>query len=156
MVHLTDGIGSNPLVDMFPAGRTGSETTSIQTSGQDEEDDDEATTKKLRSVLSKLKSRRAISDENAAKMENPVFRPGTSYMSYRSEDDLPETAKAFYESAAKLAGLSLATLIRVVKLTENRFQNLEEQDARGPGGGSGPEEEEEGFKEDLMDIDVDD
>lgn len=138
-MYLTRWIGSNSLVDMFPAGRTGNETASIETSGQDEEDEDEATTKKLRSVLSKLKSRRAISDENAAQTENPVSRPGTSYKSYRSEADLPETARAFYESAANLAGVSLPTLIRVVKLTENNIKTFEGKDTEEPGGGSGSE-----------------
>lgn len=138
---------------MFPAGKSGQETTSIETSDQAEED--EATTNKLRSVLSKSTSRRAISDESAAQMENPVPRPGSRYKSYRSEADLPETARAFYESAAKMAGVSLSTLVRIVKLAENRIEKLECKTAGEQAGGNDSEGEEVP-REDLMDIDMED
>jgi RNA polymerase I-specific transcription initiation factor RRN7 len=140
---------------MFPAGRTGKEPVAGEIHHQDEEDEDEAITKKLRSVLNKLKPRRVIPEGNSTQFENQIPRPGTGYKSYRSEDDLPDTARTFYDAVARLAGLSLSTLVRVVALTENKIRKLEGKSSGGQVGGSDSEGEQVAG-EDLMDIEMGD
>ncbi|KAF7130954.1 hypothetical protein CNMCM5793_003889 [Aspergillus hiratsukae] len=103
----------NPLAEFFPIGPTASEGQVISDST---EGDDEAMHAMLQTVTSQLKPRKAISDPKA-----DVARPGSSYPRYRTESDLPETARSFYETAAKVAGVSLSTLVRAVSQTETKI-----------------------------------
>jgi len=89
-------------------------------------DDEEAINAKLRTVMSEIRPRKAISNEEAAKLESEIARPGSFYQHYRTEDNLPEIARPFYEAAAKIAGLSLRTLVRVVFQTELRIERWQE------------------------------
>lgn len=50
-----------------------------------------------------------------------TLRPAQNYRYYRREGDLPETARRFYEEAAKLAGLSMHMLITAIFLTEKKI-----------------------------------
>jgi RNA polymerase I-specific transcription initiation factor RRN7 len=100
----------NPLAEFFPIGPTAPEG---QAGNDSTEGDDEAMHAMLQTVTSQLKPRKAISDPKA-----DVARPGSSYPRYRTESDLPEMARSFYETAAKVAGVSLSTLIRAVSQTE--------------------------------------
>lgn len=45
-------------------------------------------------------------------------RTGDNHAIYRSVDDLPETAKAFYSKAAELSGMSLGKLVKAVYTME--------------------------------------
>lgn len=119
----------NQLADMFPTGRTGMETHP-QAGPQLEGDYDEAIASKLQSVMGQLKPRRAISEEDASNLESDVPRPGSSYQRYRRESDLPETAKTFYEAAAKVAGISLPMLVRAVFQTELKLERWQEDRRR--------------------------
>lgn len=103
----------NPLADFFPIGPTASEGQAVSDST---EGDDEAMHAMLQTVTSQLKPRKAISDPKA-----DVARPGSSYPRYRTESDLPEMARSFYETAAKVAGVSLSTLVRAVSQTETKI-----------------------------------
>lgn len=47
-----------------------------------------------------------------------VLRTGNNHAMYRSADDLPDTAKAFYGKAAELSGLSLGKLVKAVYALE--------------------------------------
>lgn len=80
------------------------------------EDDHEAMHTMLQTVIRQLKPRKAIPD-----LESDVARPGSFYPRYRTESDLPETARSFYETAAKVAGISLSTLVRAVSQTEAKL-----------------------------------
>ncbi|GFF43049.1 RNA polymerase I-specific transcription initiation factor rrn7 [Aspergillus udagawae] len=100
----------NPLAEFFPIGPTAPESQAVNDST---EGDDEAMHAMLQTVTSQLKPRKAITDPKA-----DVARPGSSYPRYRTESDLPEMARSFYEAAAKVAGVSLSTLIRAVSQTE--------------------------------------
>jgi RNA polymerase I-specific transcription initiation factor RRN7 len=87
-----------------------------QTVSDPTEGDDEAMHAMLETVTSQLRPRKAISDPKAN-----VARPGTSYPRYRTESELPEMARSFYEIAAKVAGVSLSTLVRAVSQTETKI-----------------------------------
>ncbi|KAL5689794.1 hypothetical protein EMGR_008450 [Emarellia grisea] len=104
---------SNPLAEFFPVGPMGSDG---QTVSDPTEGDDEAMHAMLETVTSQLRPRKAISDPKAN-----VARPGTSYPRYRTESELPEMARSFYEIAAKVAGVSLSTLVRAVSQTETKI-----------------------------------
>lgn len=109
---------------MFPTGRMGTEPQ--PNVPVPDIDDEEAINAKLRTVMSEIRPRKAISNEEAAKLESEIARPGSFYQHYRTEDNLPETARPFYEAAAKIAGLSLRTLVRVVFQTELRIERWQE------------------------------
>ncbi|KAL2001956.1 hypothetical protein VTN02DRAFT_934 [Thermoascus thermophilus] len=123
---------SNPLADMFPTGRmgTGTETQPNVPVSVPEPDDEEAINEKIRTVMSELRPRRAVSTEQAANLEKEIPRPGSFYRHYRTESSLPETARPFYEAAAKVAGLSVRTLVRVVFQTELRIERWQEDRRR--------------------------
>ncbi|KAJ9209740.1 hypothetical protein DTO166G4_8649 [Paecilomyces variotii] len=109
---------SHPLADMFPAGRTGIEVEPQPISMTDDQD---LLQKKLDTVMGALKPRKALSKEEIEGREDDILRPGELYQRYRSEADLPETARAFYEAASKIVGLSLHRLVRTVFETERRL-----------------------------------
>lgn len=52
-----------------------------------------------------------------------VNRPGELYRRFRTIEELPENAKAFYEIAAKNIGITLSGLVRAVFQTEVRLEN---------------------------------
>jgi RNA polymerase I-specific transcription initiation factor RRN7 len=103
----------NPLAEFFPTGLTASEG---QTVSDSTEEDAEAMHAMLQTVTSQLKPRKTISDPKA-----DVARPGSLYPRYRTESELPEMARFFYETAAKVAGVSLSTLVRAVSQTETKI-----------------------------------
>lgn len=117
---------------MFPTGRMGmgTETQPNVPVPVPELDDEEAINEKIRTVMSELRLRRAISNEQAANLEREIPRPGSFYRHYRTESSLPETAKPFYEAAAKVAGLSVRTLVKVVFQTELRIERWQEDRRR--------------------------
>lgn len=131
MTHLTRLVVSNPLADMFPTGRTGVEGPAEPAVKIDEEDIDS----KLRTVISQLRPAKVVSPEDATngdgeQDDDSIPRPGSSYRFYRTESSLPETARVFYETAARLSGLSLDSLIRAVFQTELKVQQWQEDQRR--------------------------
>lgn len=77
----------------------------------------------LRTVTQQLKPRKVITEDNS-----DVPRPGSSYVRYKMESDLPENARPFYETAAKVVGVSLSTLVRAVSHAEYKIMRwLEDQ-----------------------------
>lgn len=103
---------------MFPAGRTGIEVEPQPISATENQS---ALEQKLDTVMGALKPRKALSEEEIEGREDDILRPGELYQRYRSESDLPETARAFYEAASKIVGLSLHRLVRTVFETERRL-----------------------------------
>lgn len=70
-----------------------------------------------------LKSRAVV-----AESDSDIPRPGTLYARYRQESDLPDSARAFYETAAKVVGISTSTLVRCVSQGEIQIKKwLEDQ-----------------------------
>ncbi|EIT81806.1 hypothetical protein Ao3042_01656 [Aspergillus oryzae 3.042] len=118
---LDNSKASNPLSDLFPVGPTG--TDSREVAGPPDEDDEEAIGSMLRTVTQQLKPRKVITEDNS-----DVPRPGSSYVRYKMESDLPENARPFYETAAKVVGVSLSTLVRAVSHAEYKIMRwLEDQ-----------------------------
>lgn len=99
------------LADLFPIGPTGVENQSA--APPTEADDEEHMNSMLEAVTSELKSTKAISEPNSN-----ILRPGSHYLRYRVDADLPERARPFYETAAKVVGISVSTLARAVFHTE--------------------------------------
>ena len=118
---------------MFPTGRLdGSSAPVIDLQGLIDADQ-EALDAKLNAAQGSLKTRGIVSEERAGKSKAPVRRVGNFYKRYRKEEDLPPTAKVFYEAAADLVAISLHTLLVAVlqteqKLLKYRKQQLKEAD----------------------------
>ncbi|OOF97187.1 hypothetical protein ASPCADRAFT_165775 [Aspergillus carbonarius ITEM 5010] len=111
---------SNPLADLFPTGPTAGESQPVPAPKLTEE---EALDSMIKTSTSQLKSRRVIAEND---LDTP--RPGAFYARYRTESDLPDTARSFYETTAKVVGVSLPTLVRAVSQAENKITLwLEEQ-----------------------------
>lgn len=110
---LSYSTASNPLADLFPIGRTGVQTEPSLPSPEAEE---EAITKLLHAVMSQLIPRRPNPDS-----DSDIPRPGCEYRRYRTESELPDTARLFYRTVAEVAGISLDTLVRAVFQTELRI-----------------------------------
>lgn len=108
---------------MFPTGPTGVENQPPAT--PTEADDEEFLNSMLETVTRQLKSTKAIPDT-----ESDVARPGSSYTRYRLDTDLPERARSFYETAAKVVGISLSTLVRAVFQTEVKMGKWQEDQRR--------------------------
>lgn len=115
---------------MFPTGRTEVEGPADRPERVNigEEDIDS----KLRTVISQLRPMKIAPREDVSddEQDDSIPRPGSSYQFYRSESSLPETARVFYETAAKLSGLSLHSLIRAVFQTELKVQQWQENQRR--------------------------
>ncbi|KAL4866299.1 hypothetical protein BDV12DRAFT_199364 [Aspergillus spectabilis] len=110
------------LASLFPLGPLSKDTTQTPNSTSDNEEESiEAIL--LHMAPRYLKSRAVISDLNA-----DIPRPGSQYPRYKHESDLPDSARAFYEIAAKVVGISLPTLVRCVSQAEIQINRwLEEQ-----------------------------
>ncbi|KAE8374047.1 hypothetical protein BDV26DRAFT_270799 [Aspergillus bertholletiae] len=112
---------SNPLADLFPIGP--SRTDSQEVAGPPDENDEEAISSMLQTVTKQLKPRKVVPEDDP-----DIPRPGASYVRYKMESDLPEDARPFYETAAKVAGISLSTLVRAVSQAELKMMHwLEDQ-----------------------------
>lgn len=67
----------------------------------------------LHAVMSQL-----IPRKHNPRSDDEIPRPGSEYRRHRSESELPDTARPFYEAVAEVAGISLGTLVRAVFQTE--------------------------------------
>ncbi|KAK2872060.1 hypothetical protein FQN49_002593 [Arthroderma sp. PD_2] len=113
-----EGKASNPFADMFPTSRAGN----VEASDQVRQSDDEAVAEKLQTVLSSLRVRRVITEEEAGRLMRPVPRPGCDYLRFRYVNQLPDNARIFYDTAARTIGVSLDTLVLAVYRTEHRIR----------------------------------
>ncbi|KLJ10053.1 hypothetical protein EMPG_14534 [Blastomyces silverae] len=138
---------------------------------QKEIEGDALLTTKLHNVLGELRIRRAISpantaaatadgggDEQQGTQTQPsikavnVPRPGSFYKRYRFEDQLNERARAFYEAAARVIGVSLRTVVTGVYQTEMRLKvGMDGKGRTGHESEEGEEGEAEGEGEDDED-----
>ncbi|KAG5217557.1 RNA polymerase I-specific transcription initiation factor [Trichophyton interdigitale] len=113
-----DAKASNPFAEMFPTTRA----AATEMDNQARKTDDEAIVEKLQAVLSSLRVRRVVTEEEASRLMRPVPRPGCDYLRFRYEYQLPDIARNFYDTAAKTIGVSLETLVLAVYQTEGRIQ----------------------------------
>lgn len=115
--------GSLPtqLLDMFPTDRLDGSSAPVVDIQDLVDADQKALDVKLKAAQARLKIRGIVSEERAGKSKVPVRRMGSFYKRYRKEEDLPPTAKAFYEAAANLIAVSLHTLLVAVLQTEQKL-----------------------------------
>ena len=118
------------LLDMFPTGRLDGPTPSPMGKQYGHAEAATAIDEKLHAVQSSLKMRGVVSSETEAATEGPIRRIGSSYKHYRSSDDLPPAGLAFYEAVARLAGLTVATLVQAVFQTERKLHVWREQQVK--------------------------
>lgn len=71
------------------------------------------------------------------------LRVGENHATYRSADDLPDTAKAFYGKAAEISGLSLGKLVKAVYTLEKSVSRWVVQEKKAAQGEVGGEESEQ-------------
>ncbi|KAL4997359.1 hypothetical protein BDV10DRAFT_169956 [Aspergillus recurvatus] len=102
---------TNPLANLFPIGSTSKENR--QSAPAADDDEEEAVEAMLQNASRYLRTRHVVSESDP-----DIPRPGSLYIRYRYESDLPDTARAFYETAAKITGISLSTLVRCVSQAE--------------------------------------
>lgn len=117
---------------MFPLKSTRNENRSQPSATIDEALDD-----KVREITANIRLARIIPDgqerdangvdgaENSREIEDTTPRPGISYRIYKTEADLPKTARKFYETSASLSGLSLKTIVTAVYRIELKLENLQ-------------------------------
>ncbi|KAL4741895.1 hypothetical protein BDV11DRAFT_212504 [Aspergillus similis] len=98
---------TNPLANLFPIGSGSKENRQSATAAED--DEEEAVEAMLQNASRYLRTNPVVSGTDP-----DIPRPGSLYVRYRHESDLPDTARAFYETAAKITGISLSTLVRCV------------------------------------------
>ncbi|KAM5438832.1 hypothetical protein McanMca71_000656 [Microsporum canis] len=110
---------SNPFAEMFPTSRAGN----VEASSQARQTEDEAVAEKLQTVLSNLRVRRVITEEEASRRMEPILRPGCDYLRFRYENQLVDRARKFYDTAAKIISVSLETLVLAVYQTEGQIQS---------------------------------
>ncbi|KAF3399262.1 RNA polymerase I-specific transcription initiation factor rrn7 [Talaromyces pinophilus] len=121
----------HPLADMFPLTPAKPDNRpALKTGAEIQEEID----KKVREMTAGIRLAKIIPDDQAkGEKENDVDeysneekekipRPGSSYRIYKTESDLPKTARKFYETAADLAGLSLRTLVAAVNRIETKLE----------------------------------
>ena len=118
------------LLDMFPTGRPDGSKAPIVDLEKSAREDQEALDSKLKAVQSSFKLRDVVSKEKEGKSKVPIPRIGDFHKRYRKEEDLPIHAKAFYEAAADLIGISLSTLIVAVLQTEQKLLNFRKKQAK--------------------------
>ncbi|KAL5046279.1 hypothetical protein BDW71DRAFT_182510 [Aspergillus fruticulosus] len=102
---------TNPLANLFPVGSTSKATRQSAPAADDDEED--AAEAMLQNASRYLRTRPVVSESDP-----DIPRPGSLYIRYRHETDLPDTARAFYETAAKITGITLSTLVRCVSQAE--------------------------------------
>ena len=115
------------LLDMFPTGRLDGSTPFTNENPEELVEAGAAIDEKLHAVQGSLKMRGVVSSDTEAATEGPIRRIGSFYKHYRSEDDLPPAGRAFYEAVARLAGVTVTTLVKVVFQTERKLHVWREQ-----------------------------
>ena len=128
LAHPSD---TTPIMELFPISRPETKDTSASRSNPNDtsnaEDDEEAAlTTMLQTVMESIVAVPPVPREEG---KRPT-RPGVWYHRYRWESTLPETARLFYEIAAQLAGVSLQTLVRAVKVAEWRVAHWQDNQRR--------------------------
>uniref|UniRef100_A0A093UTK7 Ubiquitin-60S ribosomal protein L40 n=1 Tax=Talaromyces marneffei PM1 TaxID=1077442 RepID=A0A093UTK7_TALMA len=125
---------NHPLADMFPLLPSKPDSRPDPKTGVEIQ---EAIDKKVREMTASIRLAKIIPDKQVQPPkendvggdsdgeEDKVPRPGYSYRIYKTESDLPKTARKFYETAADLAGLSLRTLVAAVNRIEAKLEGFQ-------------------------------
>jgi RNA polymerase I-specific transcription initiation factor RRN7 len=117
---------------MFATGPVEDSTGTTHETAPDEEEEID---RRLRSVMKEIRPSKIIRRRTStvsglgndkSGQDEDIPRPGSSYRFYRSESELPDAARAFYDAAAQLSGISVHTLVRAVFQAELRLQDWQE------------------------------
>ncbi|RDW93519.1 uncharacterized protein DSM5745_00841 [Aspergillus mulundensis] len=116
------GTATDHLVNLFPIGSASKGKESVP---EPEDDEEESIKAMLQNASRYLRTREVVSEA-----DSDIPRPGSQYARYRHESDLPDTARAFYEVAAKVVGISVSTLVRCVSQAELQINKWLENQRR--------------------------
>lgn len=114
--HIKEGRETQELKELFPL-------TQRQRRTAREALTEEQIDERLRTAQAYIK---AVAPSTMAQ----ELRTGDQHAVYRSADDLPDTAKAFYGKAADMSGLSLGKLVKAVNALEHRVDRWIVQDKK--------------------------
>ncbi|KAJ5654485.1 hypothetical protein N7490_001488 [Penicillium lividum] len=127
----------NPLSELFPLEETETQEPGPEPSSHD--DGEEALNAMVRRITESVLAVPIVPDHAGT----IAARPGIWYRRYRWESTLPEAARLFHEIAAKLAGVSLHTLVRAVTAAEWRIANWQDHQRRSEFMGYGSQSDSE-------------
>jgi RNA polymerase I-specific transcription initiation factor RRN7 len=116
------------LLKMFPIDRPATSTAPAEHVST--ADNEELIQRRTQAFQTTLQQAMIVTDEEAEEYENAILRPGMAYKHYRTESDLPPAAKAFYEVAARVVGLSFSALIGAVFKTEAKLESWKREKRR--------------------------
>ena len=105
------------LLDMFPTDRS-----DLSCKEADPRVETNAIFDKVKQVQRSIATRSIVLDSDVHDADRPVKRPGSYYGLYRTVENIPPDARAFFEEAARVVGLSLRALVEAVFQTESRLQ----------------------------------
>lgn len=119
------------LLDMFPISRQDDwETTNAESRSTPPMTASEALPQTARILRNNWVIRGIISEEGGNDDKSPVARLGSYHKQYLHAGELPPHAKTFFEATARLAGLSVSTLVRAVYRLEIAIDQRRSQPSR--------------------------
>jgi RNA polymerase I-specific transcription initiation factor RRN7 len=107
------------ILDMFPLPTLNQPVG--QTSLQREQEVVKLAAQRTQSTTNSMKFQIPIPEEDISDPETNIHRPGEGYRSYKQEEDLPDSARAFFQAAAETACTSVKNLILAVQQAESRI-----------------------------------
>jgi RNA polymerase I-specific transcription initiation factor RRN7 len=115
----SDDSVNKEILDMFPLPSL--DPIVQEASSQREKDVKEKATQNTRATISSMRFQRPVTDEETSDDSVDVRRPGEDYRSYKTEQDLPEMAMAFFIAASDTACTSVKNLLLAVRQAEARI-----------------------------------
>lgn len=109
------------ILELFPLIQLPSPTPPSEKSRVEASEKEEQVEQRLKITQASLQWTRPV-PQGAGREGQEMIRPGMAYRHWRRAEELPPPARDFYEQAAKLAGVSVETLVRAVFLIEIKLQ----------------------------------
>lgn len=110
------------LLDMFPISKNDETPEMSLGTGVNSGPSSNTPLDRVKQVQSSLRMKEVISEKQSQPEDHPVSRPGSYYKHYRSVDEVPPDAMAFFEKAARTIALSVRSLLEAVFQTENKLR----------------------------------
>ena len=112
----SDDSVNKEILDMFPLASL--DSVLQQPSSQREKELEQIATQNTRATVASVRFQRPVTDEETTDESVDVKRPGEEYRSYKTEQDLPATAMAFFLAASEIACTSVKNLLLAVLQAE--------------------------------------
>ncbi|KAL9615475.1 MAG: hypothetical protein Q9167_000153 [Letrouitia subvulpina] len=119
---------SEQLLHMFPTGRSNGPSYDSINLEQESRINQDIMEKKLKITQSSLKMKDLALASGRTQSKNVTRWTGSFYKRYRKVEELTQHARAFYEAAASLLGITLHSLMVAVLQMERRLQVWKEKE----------------------------